>query len=208
MKGNKTSIIFLKDWAILVQSLPTEKQLVFWGLFVDYHSELECDDIIVKPIWNFVKSQLINMENKYNENIVERNKINGSKGGRPKTETNPKNPMGLNETQKTLNVNVNVNDNVKEADNNIKFNFKKSLLDLGVDLKIVNSWLDVRKIKKAVNSEIAFDAIKKEIEQSNMTANECIKISVENSWSGFKVKWLSNNKKEPEQTEQIQYNRV
>jgi hypothetical protein len=27
--------------------------------------------------------------------------------------------------------------------------------------------LDVRKLKKAVNSEIAFDAIKKEIEQSN-----------------------------------------
>ena len=63
MSQNKTSVIFLKDWSILIQSLPSEKQLVFWSLFMQYHSDLECDDENVKPIWNFIKAQLINMDN-------------------------------------------------------------------------------------------------------------------------------------------------
>lgn len=114
MTQNKTSVIFLKDWSILIQSLSSEKQLVFWGLFMQYNSDLECDDEIVKPIWNFIKAQLINMENKYQENIVNRNKTNGLKGGRPKTQDKPNNPMGLLETQITLNVNENVNENEKD----------------------------------------------------------------------------------------------
>jgi hypothetical protein len=116
MSQNKTSVIFLKDWSILIQSLPSEKQLVFWSLFMQYHSELECDDENVKPIWNFIKAQLINMDNKYQENIVNRNKTNGLKGGRPKTQDNLNNPLGLLGTQITLNENVNVNkkDNEKK----------------------------------------------------------------------------------------------
>jgi hypothetical protein len=116
MSQNKTSVIFLKDWSILIQSLPSEKQLVFWSLFMQYHSDLECDDENVKPIWNFIKAQLINMDNKYQENIVNRNKTNGLKGGRPKNQDNLNNPMGLLGTQITLNENVNVNkkDNEKK----------------------------------------------------------------------------------------------
>jgi hypothetical protein len=116
MSQNKTSVIFLKDWSILIQSLPSEKQLVFWSLFMQYHSDLECDDENVRPIWNFIKAQLINMDNKYQENIVNRNKNNGLKGGRPKTQDKPNNPMGFLETQITLNENVNVNkkDNEKK----------------------------------------------------------------------------------------------
>ena len=115
----KSSVIFLKDWKPLVQSLPPDKQLIFWDLFINFHSELECEDISVKPIWNFIKSQLVNMENKYNENIVNRNKTNGLKGGRPRTQDNPKNPMGLSETQITLNDNEKDNDNENNKENNI-----------------------------------------------------------------------------------------
>jgi hypothetical protein len=119
MSQNKTSVIFLKDWSILIQSLPSEKQLVFWSLFMQYHSDLECDDENVKPIWNFIKAQLINMDNKYQENIVNRNKNNGLKGGRPKTQDKPNNPMGFLETQITLNENVNVNVNKKDNEKKI-----------------------------------------------------------------------------------------
>jgi len=73
-----------------------------------------------------------------------------------------------------------------------KFNFKKSLLDLGVSDKITSDWLIVRKDKKASNTETAFNAIKSQIEISGKTANECIRIASENSWSGFKAKWLEN----------------
>ena len=120
---HKNSVIFLKDWAILVKSLPVEKQIIFWDLFIGYPNS-ECLDEFVKPIWNFIEVQLKNMDENYQKKIVDRNRENGKNGGRPKkdtdiqldkeTEENQKNPMGLLETQKTLNVNVNENINVNE----------------------------------------------------------------------------------------------
>lgn len=74
-----------------------------------------------------------------------------------------------------------------------KFDFKKSLIDLGIYESIVNDWLKVRKTKQATNTETAFNSIKSEIQKSGVTANECIKLSVEKSWSGFKAEWYKNN---------------
>lgn len=79
-----------------------------------------------------------------------------------------------------------------EDENKQKFNFKKSLLDLGIELNIVDTWLKIRKTKKAVNSELAFNKIKKEINLSGISANECIKIACEKSWKGFEAQWLKN----------------
>lgn len=75
--------------------------------------------------------------------------------------------------------------------NNI-FNFKNQLLNLGVDEKIATDWMLVRKNKKATNTETAFNSLKSQIEKSGLTANECIKIAVERSWSGFNSQWLNN----------------
>jgi hypothetical protein len=74
------------------------------------------------------------------------------------------------------------------------FDFKNSLLDLGIEKQIVSDWLKVRAKKKAVNSETAFKAIKKEIELSGHAANECIKLAAEKSWAGFKSEWINENK--------------
>lgn len=71
-----------------------------------------------------------------------------------------------------------------------KFNFKQALLDLGVCENVANDFLLVRKNKKATNSETAFKRLKTEIEQSGLSANECITISVENSWKGFRAEWV------------------
>lgn len=73
------------------------------------------------------------------------------------------------------------------------FNFKKSLIDLGVKKEIVEGWLVVRKSKKATNTDIAFNAIEKQLELSPLNANDSIKMAVENSWSGFKAQWVINN---------------
>jgi len=73
------------------------------------------------------------------------------------------------------------------------FMFKNSLLDLGIEKQIVLDWLKVRSKKSAVNSETAFNAIESQIKLSGLTANDCIKKSVENSWAGFKVEWLNKN---------------
>lgn len=77
---------------------------------------------------------------------------------------------------------------VKES----KFIFKSSLISLGIEPSILDDWLIVRKQKKCANTQTSFNKIKKEIEQSDLTANECIKIAVEKSWGGFESKWIKN----------------
>jgi hypothetical protein len=74
------------------------------------------------------------------------------------------------------------------------FDFKKSLIEIGVEKNIIEDWLKVRKNKKASNTETAFNRIKNEIELSGLLANECIKIAAERSWQGFNHKWLNNEK--------------
>lgn len=81
----------------------------------------------------------------------------------------------------------------KEEEVKYIFNFRNALIDLGIEKQIVDDWLKVRKTKKATNTETAFDLIKKQIEKSGLTANECIKISVQNSWSGFKSEWIKDS---------------
>ena len=78
----------------------------------------------------------------------------------------------------------------KEKD--VRFDFKKSLLEIGVSPQVAEDWLKVRKAKKAANTETAFKRIQKEIELSGLSADECITIAVERSWQGFKAEWLNN----------------
>lgn len=91
-----------------------------------------------------------------------------------------------------------ITDNKEKEDNKLsskkKFNFKQQLLYLGVSEDIANDFLLVRKNKKATNSETAFKRIASEIIKSGLTANECITISVEHSWQGFKAEWVNNIK--------------
>jgi hypothetical protein len=79
-----------------------------------------------------------------------------------------------------------------KSDLSEKFNFKKSLINLGVEKEIISDWLAVRKKKKATNSETAFKKIESEIKKSKLKPNEAIKIAVENSWSGFNSSWIEN----------------
>lgn len=191
----KNSVIFLKDWSILIQSLPTEKQLVFWELFMNYNPELICEDISVKPIWNFIQLQLNNMDNKYHETVVERNRINGSKGGRPKTQSNPNNPVGLIVTQKTLNENENEkdNENKKEKKEVCVFNFKNELIALGCDKQHVSDFLANRRLSKAANTKSALNRIKNECERNNYNIKDAIKHCAEKGWKGFEYSWLVKN---------------
>ena len=87
-------------------------------------------------------------------------------------------------------------------DNNIsispkpqKFDFRKALLSAGVEPEVADAWMQVRKAKKAVNTEIAWKAISNQIaraEKIGKNANECIRVAVEKSWSGFNADWLED----------------
>ena len=85
----------------------------------------------------------------------------------------------------------------KEKD--VRFDFKKSLLEIGVTPQVAEDWLKVRKAKKAANTETAFKRIQKEIELSGLSADECITIAVERSWQGFKAEWVANYQRQSPQ---------
>ena len=85
---------------------------------------------------------------------------------------------------------VNKDNNVNNIESKKSFDFKKAFIDLDVDVKILEDWLKVRKTKKAVNSETAFNGIKKKMEASGKSFNECVTISAEKSWAGFDIEWL------------------
>lgn len=97
-----------------------------------------------------------------------------------------------------------VNKNKGNKTNNIKFDFFKSLLELGVEDNVARDWMLVRKNKNAANTQTAFKAIAKEISISGLTANECIEIAVVRSWQGFKAEWIKDKNKF--QTHQEQQN--
>lgn len=179
----KNSVIFIKDWTILVQSLTPDKQLVFWDLFVNYEYGKDniCSDLMVFPIWNFIKTQLDKMNEKYNDTIVNRNRINGKKSsGRPKkqifteTQNNPKNPVGFSETQKTLNNNNNSNENINDNINEFKekvFSFHE------YDQKMLNEFFDYwteknKSGKKMRYEEQKFFDIKKRLARWKLNQKE------------------------------------
>ena len=71
-----------------------------------------------------------------------------------------------------------------------KFDFRKALLDAGVEEEVADTWLLVRKNKRATNSKLALDAVFKEISRAGLTPAEGILIAAKNSWQGFNADWL------------------
>lgn len=78
-----------------------------------------------------------------------------------------------------------------------RFDFLNALGEIGVREDVARDWMEVRKSKKATNTETAFRSIEREILKSGKSANECITLAVENSWSGFKAEWLFNQQRNP-----------
>jgi hypothetical protein len=78
-----------------------------------------------------------------------------------------------------------------------RFDFKKSLIEIGVSPEVAEDWMQVRKAVKATSTETAFNRIKHEIEKSGLSANECITIAVSRSWRGFQADWVANMRQRP-----------
>jgi hypothetical protein len=92
--------------------------------------------------------------------------------------------------------------NKEQEESSKPFNFKSELLKLGVSEQVASDWMKVRKAKKAANTETALRGLIKEIGLSKLTANECVTISVERSWQGFKAEWIKKDEKQKENESQ------
>ena len=73
-----------------------------------------------------------------------------------------------------------------------RYDFKKALMEIGVSEQTASDWMEVRKERKAANTETAFKGIEREILRSGMSAEDCIRLAVENSWRGFKAEWVAS----------------
>lgn len=114
----------------------------------------------------------------------------------------PKNGQGVQKMDRRCpkNGHIYINDiNISptEINNNKgkRFDFKNSLIGIGVSPEVADDWMQVRKTKRASNTETAFRRIKNEIDKSGLSANECITIAVARSWQGFQADWVANQQR-------------
>jgi hypothetical protein len=104
MATEKKSFIIYFDLIHTVRKLPPEKAGQLFMAILKYvnDEEFELDDLLVEVVYEPIKQQLKRDLQKW-EGAVERNSINGAKGGRPKKpigfEINPNNPPVFLETQ-------------------------------------------------------------------------------------------------------------
>jgi hypothetical protein len=194
-------LIYKSHYDAIVHELSNEEKGILFDAICEYNFTGTISDLplSVRLVFNFMKSQF-DRDNKKYEAICERNRENGLKGGRPENPKKPKQPTGLSGNPKKPKKPDTDTDTDTDTDpeydfkNKEKFSFKKSLINLGIEEKIVTDWLLVRKNKKAANTQTAFKHIKNEIEKSGLSANECIKIATQRSWQGFEAKYLNGKK--------------
>jgi len=184
----RDSMIFYRSFFEAINELPDENQLEVYKSIFEYSlnfKELEIKGLS-KTIFTLIKPQLEANNKRF---------INGKqpKHKQELSEDEAKDKQELSEMQANNNNNNNVNNNNNENENlKEKFNFKNSLLELGIEKTIAEDWIKVRKEKKAVNTQTAFETIKNEIGKCSISANECIKLAVQRSWGGFKSEWIKN----------------
>lgn len=138
-------------------------------------------------------------QSKRNQGAPEKNH-NNAKGvnqySNPKDnpEDNPKDNPEDNQIEIELEIEKELEDRANKR-TRPKFDFKSELLLLGVTEQTASDFMKVRKQKKATDTQTAFNKIKAEVSKANadgVTAEECIKMAVENSWQGFSYEWYKN----------------
>ena len=212
-----------KSFILYSDLLPTIKKLVekdrnnktnnageLFLHLLDYVCDNDPEPIndIVDLMFEPIKAQLKRDLHKWEEKSPQRTEkarlagLASAEARKLKKELNSTNELNiqLNPTKST--VSVSVNDNVSVNDILLKkeakeiFNFKKSLIDLGIEKELVEDWLKVRKTKNLTNTKTAFKNLKIEFEKSGRQINDIINHCVTQSWGGFKSSWKwEENKK-------------
>lgn len=129
-ENEKKSFVFNCEWQKVLKEYPAEVRLEVYDAIIEYVVSGRLSELkpLAKMAFSFIKNEIDYNQRKYDEK-VERNRVNGSKGGAPKgngnakskqpkqpktTETTQNNPTVEKTTETTLNYNY--NDNDKEID--------------------------------------------------------------------------------------------
>jgi hypothetical protein len=158
MAEGKKSFLLYADLIHTIKQLPDDKAGLLFKHILSYVNDENpvSDDLIVNIGFEPIKQSLKRDLEKYGR-IKERNSLNGSKGGRPKKETekNPKNPVGYlgnpKEPRKADSDSGNVSDSVNDSVKGIKEDYKYPL-----EREILNS------VYSLFDSKYLNDEIKKQ----------------------------------------------
>ncbi len=156
MPTQRKSFIIHKDSLSVLDELSNEQAGLLFKAIKAHQNDEDIElDSLTKIVFSPFKAQFDRDNEKY-QKIVERNKNNGSKGGRPKTEANPKNPdkpSGLNRNPE----NPSKADSVSKSKNDSK-NDSKSKKEVTTTLAKANNTLVIfnywKEVMKKSNSSI------------------------------------------------------
>ena len=161
-------MIFYASWKEAIKGLPDAVRLEVYEAAIDFAMTGEAPELsaMAAMVFPFIRQDIERDSESY-EKICERNRANGAKGGRPKKK-NPKNPMGIMETQgnpdkpkKTQITQGNPNDDISkdisliEEKNSLQSSKRKSAeADPSAPEKEEISSLDFRRMADFFNSEL------------------------------------------------------
>ena len=199
MAENKKSFVAYCDWGEIFDELDNEEAGKLVKHLFDYVRDKnpKAEDKLTKMMFIQIQQSLKRDLKKY-ENYIDKQSLNGKKGGRPK---NPNNPTLFYKTQplngkpkKADSVNVNVSDTVTVTVNDNVINKKEGLIFPFDSIEFKETWKMWKEYKKdehrfnykSIISEQA--ALKSLSNDSNCDEQMAIKIimqSIENGWKGF-----------------------
>lgn len=150
MQGKKSFILYT-DLIHTVKKLNREQRGDLLMTILEYVNDENpvIEDILIDLVFEPIKQGLKRDLNKWQE-FTEKQKLNGSKGGRPKKdEEKPKEPKPFVENpKKPMNVSVNVNDNVtvnvtEKRDNLSPQNFYLSEIESNKDHEFIEGYKEI-----------------------------------------------------------------
>ncbi|MED6004901.1 MULTISPECIES: hypothetical protein [Enterobacteriaceae] len=137
-------------------------------------------------------------ENTIKDNGLQNIEINRDKNGITHDKNETDRADSLNLIPSTLNPDSlntdtrNHETSVSSSDKPKRFDFKKSLIEKGGSIDLVEPFMAIRKTKKATNSEKAFELFMGNVEKSGMILNQVLEICIQKDWKGFDPSWLKN----------------
>jgi len=208
-KTLKKSTIIYHDALAVVDEMPDDMagKFVKELLRLMQNPSYQVEDFSLKIALHPFVSQFKRDSDAY-EKQCEKNKLNGSLGGRPKkTEANPNNPSGLSKTEANPNNpdkdkdKDNGTDNGKDSETDILKN-KKTKKQKFCPVKFKPEWitqdlwdslLENRKFKKLQNTKLALQTFINAIGDGvkhGFTAEECIGEFCSSGWKRFNWDWM------------------
>jgi hypothetical protein len=214
MAKGKKSFVLYSDQKELFEHLSNEQAGKLIKHIFKYVNDENptCEDPIVNLAFITIKAALKRDLASWEEKLKQRSEAGKKSAAKRKATKSNESQRALTSVESrarnstdNVNDNVNVNVNVNVNDNEIKkekvFNFRLSLINLGVEEKVAEDWMKVRKTKKATNTETAFNRIKSQIEKSGVNPNDCIKLAVVKDWKGFEAEWINKEQNLKQETD-------